>query len=333
MSYQKGLVSVIVPVHDTDPILMERCFSSLYGQSYKKIEILVIDDGSKKKDTLLYLDKIKKQKRRTAVVRKKNGGVSSARNLGIKLSNGEYIYFVDSDDYIDIDAIEKLVKVIIKSDYVEAISKKIPVFNGCSKSFKLLEEGSIDAKNDFVEILTNTISFTSQGALIKADCAKKYEFDENVKYGEDFQYNFKILNSGKVYYTNRCAYYYVQNAQSALNEISRSNSDRYLSDFNAIYKEIEGKFPEKQNVIDYMICDKINLTLKRNYINSPLDYREYRKLIKKYRDSVTIKRFPGFLANMGRNVLVCMLYWRMYYLHFLVTKIRIIFSEQLGGQR
>lgn len=333
MSYQKGLVSVIVPVHDTDPILMKKCFSSLYGQSYKKIEILVIDDGSKKKDTLLFLDRIKKTKRHTTVVRKKNGGVSSARNFGIKLSNGEYIYFVDSDDYIDSDTIEKLVGVMMESDYVEAISKKIPVFNGYSKSFKLLEEGDIDARNDFVEILTNTISFTSQGSLIKADCAKKYEFDESVKYGEDFQYNFKILNSGKAYYTNGCAYYYVQNSQSALNGISRSNSDRYLSDFNVIYKEIEGRFPEKQNVIDYMICDKINLTLKRSYVNSSLDYREYRKLIKKYRDSVTIKCFPGFLANMGRNVLVCMLYWRMYYLHFLVTKIRVILSEQLGGRR
>ena len=92
-------LSIIVPVYNTEKYL-ERCMDSIVNQTLKNIEIIIVDDGSKEECAVL-CDEISKTDSRIKVVHKENGGLGFARNTGLEVANGEYIGFVDSDDYIE----------------------------------------------------------------------------------------------------------------------------------------------------------------------------------------------------------------------------------------
>ena len=106
------LISVIVPVYNVEKYL-ERCFESIKNQSYKNIEIILVNDGSQDCSGEI-CEKLKKTDMRTKVIHKKNGGLSSARNAGLEIAEGEYIGFVDSDDWIDCNMYEALYNNINK---------------------------------------------------------------------------------------------------------------------------------------------------------------------------------------------------------------------------
>lgn len=99
------LISIIVPIYNVEKWI-NRCVESLVNQTYKNIEILLIDDGSPDRCPQI-CDEWKEKDSRVVVVHKKNGGLSDARNCGLKLAKGEYVFFVDSDDYLNLDSVEK----------------------------------------------------------------------------------------------------------------------------------------------------------------------------------------------------------------------------------
>ena len=107
---EKIKLSIVVPVYNVEKYLT-KCLDSLINQTYSNLEIICVNDGSKD-NSLKILNKYKENDKRIIVIDKKNGGVSSARNAGIDASSGEYITFVDSDDYIDTDAYENCLKII-----------------------------------------------------------------------------------------------------------------------------------------------------------------------------------------------------------------------------
>lgn len=104
------LISVIVPVYNIIPYL-PRCVESLRKQTYRNLEILLIDDGSTD-DTPALCDRLAEEDARIRVFHKENGGPSSARNYGLEQARGEYVGFVDSDDYVDADMYERLYRAI-----------------------------------------------------------------------------------------------------------------------------------------------------------------------------------------------------------------------------
>ena len=115
-SYQleKYKLSVIVPVYNVEKYL-KKCLNSIIHQTYKNLEIICINDGSKDR-SLKILENFKKRDNRIIIFSQKNKGVSSARNKGIELSTGEYITFVDSDDFINLNVYKKSMNDIIKTD-------------------------------------------------------------------------------------------------------------------------------------------------------------------------------------------------------------------------
>ena len=102
------LISIIVPVYNTEKYIMT-CIDSLVNQSYRNIEIILVDDGSKDSSPQL-CDTLAKMDERVRCIHKKNGGVSSARNTGVRAAKGEYIGFVDSDDWVSRDMYSILLK-------------------------------------------------------------------------------------------------------------------------------------------------------------------------------------------------------------------------------
>ena len=96
------MVSIIVPVYNTPIEYLKKCIESLVSQTYRDIEILLIDDGSQKQ-VADFVSELPYQDGRIFVFHKENGGVSSARNLGLQKARGKYISFVDSDDWVESD--------------------------------------------------------------------------------------------------------------------------------------------------------------------------------------------------------------------------------------
>ena len=107
------LISVIVPVYNVEQYL-ERCVDSILAQTYSNLEVILVDDGTKDSGGLI-CDAYAQKDTRVRVIHKENGGLSSARNAGIDIAQGEYISFVDSDDWIEPDALEKLLNTAIQN--------------------------------------------------------------------------------------------------------------------------------------------------------------------------------------------------------------------------
>lgn len=130
-----NLISIIVPVYKVEAYL-DKCIESIVKQSYKSIEIIIVDDGSPDRCPIICDDWSRKDDR-IRVIHKKNGGLSDARNYGIEEAAGEFIMFVDSDDYISEDMCEQLIE-IAQHDKVDIVSGNF---------FKVQENGKIE-KND-----------------------------------------------------------------------------------------------------------------------------------------------------------------------------------------
>ena len=115
---EQGLISVIVPIYNIRDCL-PRCVQSICGQTYRNLEILLVDDGSDD-GTERLVDELGAHDERIWVFHKAIVGYSSARNLGIKKARGEYLAFVDSDDYIEPQMYEKLMEYILEKNVLMA---------------------------------------------------------------------------------------------------------------------------------------------------------------------------------------------------------------------
>ena len=115
----EGKISVIVPIYNVEQYL-RKCIDSIINQTYKNLEIILVDDGSWDNSPRI-CDEYAKRDNRIKVIHKKNGGLADARNTGLKMITGNYISFIDSDDYIEKTMYEKMIKVILKynADIIE----------------------------------------------------------------------------------------------------------------------------------------------------------------------------------------------------------------------
>ena len=110
----ENLISVIIPVYNAEKFL-NKCLDSVIGQTYKNLEIILVDDGSQD-DSGKICDEYAQKDNRIKVIHKENGGDSSARNTGLKMATGKYITTIDSDDWIELNAYEDMLKVLLEKN-------------------------------------------------------------------------------------------------------------------------------------------------------------------------------------------------------------------------
>jgi glycosyltransferase involved in cell wall biosynthesis len=213
------LISIIIPVFNTRAFIRE-CVESIRRQSYTNLEIILVDDGSND-DSFSICKESEKLDKRVVVLRKKNGGVSSARNLGIKSSKGKYIAFVDSDDIIANDFIETLYNLIIKqSSDVSICNFSTFKKDENNTSFPVKKTLTLLGKQNAIESLLyqKQIQNSVCAKLYKRELIKKPYFDKNISYGEDLLFNYKVLTlSKKVIISSDIKYFYRQRPGSAMN--------------------------------------------------------------------------------------------------------------------
>ena len=189
-------ISVIVPVYKVEQYLSE-CVNSLLEQSYKDIEIILVDDGSPDKCPQI-CDNYAQQNSNILVIHKKNGGLSDARNAGIKAATGDYLYFIDSDDYLDNNNLfsEIVAKIQAKEpDIVVFGAKKdvdgIIIGNDISNYSELEQKTAIDTivnsvKNDHLSISACSM-FIKRDYILNNDLFFRYGIKS-----EDIEWGFRL---------------------------------------------------------------------------------------------------------------------------------------------
>ena len=211
------LVSVIVPVYKAEKCL-RKCVDSIINQSQRNIEILLINDGSPDNSGAI-IDEYAKNDDRVKVIHKKNGGVASARNAGLKVATGRYITFVDADDWVDLDFINSLLTA--KED-ADIIRSKFYYEYG-NGEFKIednnFEDGLLITQKDFKHHIYNKmiagISFNAiWRTLYKKEILKDLLFNENLATAEDLIFSMEAYTNAKSFlYVALPLYHYFQSPQ------------------------------------------------------------------------------------------------------------------------
>lgn len=255
------LISIIVPVYNGEKYLNE-CLESIINNTYKNIEIIIVDDGSTDGSADI-CKKYMEIDSRIKYFYQKNGGIVSARNLGLKKSIGAYICFSDQDDIVSIDAYEQLYNGITKDDSdicIGAFSylkgKKIEQNN---PTFKKKYEVISDVDNYLVSLsnacfrnnyyLTDyNYSWTIWNCIYKSKIIKKNNilFHKFVNYEDDFLFNFDFaLNSKKISFINHNVYYWRQNFES------ESHVKKYVTNFaekNEMFNNYIVEYMKNKNI-------------------------------------------------------------------------------------
>ncbi len=254
-------VSIIVPVYNTERYL-DRCLSTLVDQTLKDIEVIVINDGSTDGSQAIIDDYKVRYGDMIKTVVKENGGQAVARNLGIGMANGEYIAFVDSDDYIDESMMEKL--------YEAAASEGADIAM-CGVNY-VYEDGLIKERRLSAKMERKSNIFESKTLLAYASsysCNKIYKREFFLETGiyfpdqkmEDVAIAYNILfNVKKLAFVDECLYYYRTVAGSTSNSLNDRTYDIFKAcdNFLAYYKE-QGVYEQFREELEYRVITHITL--------------------------------------------------------------------------
>lgn len=232
------LISIIVPIYNVE-FYLEKCLDSIINQTYREIEIILINDGSSD-DSKAICEKYESIDNRIRLINSVNKGVSSARNTGLEVSNGKYILFIDPDDWMEENMIEKLYTNLVKTNSDISVCNYYEVNNGNKYSNNLLIERVFDTEK-FLYYSLDERYF--RGYLWnKLYCRhvifcdnNHIKFDKNIHMCEDLLFNYKVaLNSSKICYTDDKLYNYLQRENSALSsQFNMKEASRLL-----IFKEL-----------------------------------------------------------------------------------------------
>lgn len=211
------LISIIVPVYNVEKYL-KRCIDSILAQTYQNIEVLLIDDGSPD-DSGNICDGYTLIDSRVRVFHKENGGVSSARNLGLKEAKGDYIGFVDADDYIDSSMYEVLLNNLKNENADISVCSYYQEDNeGVFQKHWAKDEYRIINKDEQIKCLISNQYYTCSccDRIIKKQLIKDVVFDESIKHYEDYLFLYSaIKKSAKTVFDSKSLYFYCNNLQSA----------------------------------------------------------------------------------------------------------------------
>lgn len=273
-------ISVIIPVYNAESTL-HKCVDSVLSQSYEDWELLLIDDGSKDHSALI-CDEYVRQDSRIRVFHKPNGGVSSARNYGKEIAKGNWIIFLDSDDYLLLNALSILLNTaILNNTNISAANFFVELSN---KRFGVCEGRSRVVKDNFRSWYFSSFSIRAGSALFNASVIKSYEFDENISRYEDVKCWFNIMRAEKIAYTSDYVMVYSEDNLGLSHKAKNINKDYTFSlDF------VGKSFWEKLSLV---------IILKQGLILYP----EYRNLLKsRYKKVwylIYINEFLSVLVNI-----------------------------------
>ena len=328
-------ISIIVPVYRAEKVL-HYCIDSILNQKFTDFELILVDDGSPDNSGNI-CDEYAEKDKRVKVIHKQNGGVSSARNAGIEVAQGEYICFVDSDDYLEKDYLEILIET----------KKKFPDYDSVWCGFQTVED--YNGKNNKVVIAENNTKFSCYSLedimllhekwLEASPCNKlfdkgiiinnKIKFPDDLSLGEDLLFNFEYLDcsEGKIVVINKPLYNYIRDGKESLD-------NKYYPNLLGIYRKLNSeteKYAEKWSLSDKQQTKMYNSFFFRleSVLNNTFHKKNNQSFLKKIKYNNEILKCEYFRNSMQKmNAYIHPLYKFAYNSgNYLLVKFFDIFSK------
>lgn len=300
-------VSVIIPVYNAEKFL-DRCLLSVVNQTYKNLEIIVINDGSTDKSEEICLKFLSKDNR-IKYYKIDNGGVSNARNYGLDVATGEYITFLDADDYIEENTYSDCIKIantynpdIIKFNFMletENYYYNIDIHTECD---------TLITDKDYTEKVYNHIFSSGDysniwNAMIRRTIIKDLRFNKNIKYGEDFLFMVQVLLESKsLYYIKEKYYHYIDNIESATKSYKDEKIKEQIININIVLDTIYS-YIKKSNFDKTTYKHRLIADLNGCY-DKIKKYSNYQKYLEIYEYMNTNTAFKKTLSNFNKEEII-----------------------------
>lgn len=298
------LVSVIIPVYNVEKYICE-CIESVINQTYKNLQIIIINDGSTDNSKNL-CNKYANKDNRIIIVNKKNGGAASAKNIGIDIAEGDYIAFLDGDDYLNLDAIEYMVNLIenynsdiAHCDFYEVYKNKNREEDVIKAEVKVLETEEMLRK-----LLTDWKTGLFTNKMFKKEVIKGIHFIEGRCIDDDF-FTYKcIMKSKSIVVSNKITYNYRMRLSSVMQ--SSDYKKQILIDRINLqterYENIISSFPYLDKDFFYAMLDMF-IILSRDYFIDEVIINDLKLILKKY-----IKKMLFSNINISIKVQILRIY-------------------------
>ena len=258
----KPLISVIIPVYNVEKYI-KRCLDSVINQTYKNLEIILVDDGTPDSSGAI-CDEYAEKDERIKVIHKENGGVSTARNAGLDIATGEYITFVDPDDYLSSDIYEKVILEFSENETdIICFSYTAIDDEGKNKSYIYDKKEVVGFDNLLFNMLLVDFNMSIWNKVYKRSVISDNRFLENIKIAEDMYFNACCYRKAKSMIVREdIGYFYYQRQESVTHE----KPDKALLDELFAYNKLGNEKIDKRckKEIDYLILDKC-ITLFLNF--------------------------------------------------------------------
>ena len=294
-------VSVIVPIYNVEKYL-EKCINSLLSQTLEDIQIILVNDGSKDNSGNIAREYEKNNKDRVIYVEKENGGLSDARNYGLKYANGDFIAFLDSDDYIEKNAYEEMYNKAIEenADYVE-----------CDFIWEFPNKIRVDKQYPYKnkKEMLSFVRVVAWNKLIKRQLIidNNLEFPKGLRY-EDVEFTYKLIPFiNKFAYVDKPFIHYVQREGSIANVQNERTAEIFtvldnVIEFykkNNIYEEYRNEL--EYNYARYLLCSSLKrmCKIKDKTIREKLLTESWERLnlnFPNWKENVILKT-----VNIGKN--------------------------------
>ena len=296
----KCKLSIIVPVYGVEKYI-DKCLDSLVKQSLKEIEIIVVNDGTKDNSQKIIDKYVKKYPDKIKSYIKENGGQGSARNYGLEKANGEYIGYVDSDDFVEKDMYKKLYNKAKENNYDIVVCGNYNVSEDYQNKNidAFINNYNTDLENIFFGKMAVWNKIYKRDILIK----NKLEFKEKVWY-EDLAFTLKaIMNSNTFAFIDEPLYDYLIREGSTMNNSNVQRNLEILDAFNDILSYIQhNKKEEYFSKIEFLAIDHIYISAIVRVLKAEADDKVKRETINKLIDYMN-KKFPNYKNNKYINTL------------------------------
>ena len=266
------MISVIVPVYNVERYL-DKCVQSILVQTYKDFELILVDDGSPDNCPQM-CDYYAKKDKRVRVIHKENGGLSDARNAGTAIAIGDYVTYIDSDDFVSREYLHTLWS--LKEKYTSDITvvgmclvkeNEKPIIKAIKKEYCYSGEEALEKM-----LYQNTLDTSACAILLPIELAKRTLFPYG-KYHEDEFTTYKYYaNSNRVVVTTEKHYFYLQRAGSIMHNFGKANMDELDAADNLVFFCKENyphlvKAAESKKFSDYCQVLLASKNLKKYYLN------------------------------------------------------------------
>lgn len=285
------MISIIVPVYNMEKYL-KKCLNSLVKQTYKNIEIICVNDGSTDKSEEILKKYESKHPNLIKVINKKNGGLSDARNAGIKKAKGDYIGFVDSDDWVELDMFEKMYDYAIKNNLDIVVCDTIMEFSNKNYILKSNLKYSDDDIRNY--IISYPMACTR---LIKKELfTKEYYFTKGTLYEDLCLTPTFVVQTNNIGFLEEPLYHYFQRDNSIMNQ---TEFNEKLYDITKVLDNVYNKYQENDILNKYsQEVEYLYIThLVRSATLRFLGYTNGEEKISSLLEDVD-KKFPGWKNNI-----------------------------------